>query len=337
MIFSMQETGLDNPFRSAPGDRMPDLGLSMLRNWRVWLPAVILAEAVAVELEFVIRYLTVGLVRGHLHLLLIIFEGLLISIPVALYVVWRAAAYRAADSYRKLQASEALREDLVNMLVHDLKNSLTSSGSAVELIAMNEGLSAKLSDLEKQTLATAEENLKRAEGMISDILNVAQAEHGLMPVCLAPGDVVKACNDAVAQAEPRARRLAIRVVERYPAPPYIAMMDADKVLRIMDNLLANALRFTPRGGRIEVSVTQADGEVQITVWDNGTPIPEQVRDRIFDKFAQAEASRRHERASIGLGLTFCKMAAEAMGGRIWATSTAEAGTGFTFTLPLAPR
>ena len=330
------DRGPDYPVDVRPGrfgHRVP-VSLRLLANWRVWLPALILAEAVAVEMEFVIRSLTIGLIRDRYHFLSVVFEGLLIAVPIALFVVWRQAAYRATDAFRKLQASEDLREDLVNMLVHDLRNALTSSGASVEMLTMNEDLAAKLSDGDRHALLTAQENLHRAENMIGDILNVAQAEDGRMPVDLAEADVSAAVRAALIQFGPRAAGLGITITETYPPEPCLAVVDVEKVARVVENLLANALRFTPRDGRIEVSVMRAEsGEARVRVWDDGTPIPEHVRERIFDKFVQAAAARRHERSSVGLGLTFCKLAVEAMGGKIWATSTEREGTSFTFTLP----
>jgi signal transduction histidine kinase len=148
-----------------------------------------------------------------------------------------------------------------------------------------------------------------------------------------PADVTATLRGTVSQVGPRAAGLGITITEHYPPDPCVATMDVEKVARVVENVLANALRFTPRDGHIEVSVLRAEGEVLVKIWDDGKPIPEQVRDRIFDKFVPAEAARRHQRSSVGLGLTFCKMAVEAMGGRIWVTSSAADGTAFTFTLP----
>jgi len=113
-------------------------------------------------------------------------------------------------------------------------------------------------------------------------------------------------------------------------PPVLA--DRDLVRRVIDNLLSNALKYTTM--RIEVSIEwhASESYLQVSVSDDGPGIPPQLRDVIFDRFVQAEAA--DARKGAGLGLTFCRLAVEAHGGRIWVEGSEEGGCRFVFTLPV---
>ena len=99
---------------------------------------------------------------------------------------------------------------------------------------------------------------------------------------------------------------------------------------MLQNLVGNALKFTPRGGRVRVHAERAAGEVRLTISDNGPGIAPEVREHLFQKFATAGPGQ-----GSGLGLAFCRLAVEAQGGRIWVDRDQETGATFTFTLPLA--
>jgi two-component system sensor histidine kinase VicK len=116
--------------------------------------------------------------------------------------------------------------------------------------------------------------------------------------------------------------------------PLSAHVDRGKIVRVLDNLLANAIRFTPAGGLIVVRVFEKGGSAVITVEDSGAGIPESLRTRIFEKFGQVEASRIGLKMSVGLGLYFCKLVMDAHGGSIWVESTEGEGSVFGLSLPL---
>ncbi len=107
--------------------------------------------------------------------------------------------------------------------------------------------------------------------------------------------------------------------------------------RTLVNLLGNAVKFTPPHGRVEVRAYPAPGEVRISVMDTGEGIPTAAFGRIFEKFGQVAERREGRVNSTGLGLTFCKLAVEAHGGRIWVESELGSGSTFTFALPLQPQ
>ena len=111
------------------------------------------------------------------------------------------------------------------------------------------------------------------------------------------------------------------------------MCDPEVIGRIVANLLGNALKFTPASGEVRVSAVPSANEVKINVADTGPGIPAEYRERIFEKFGQVEGQKEGKKHSTGLGLTFCKLAAEAHGGKIGVDSEVGHGSTFWFTLP----
>ena len=112
-------------------------------------------------------------------------------------------------------------------------------------------------------------------------------------------------------------------------------VDKDMILRVLLNLLENAAKFTPSGGKISVHASQKDGWAMVAIEDNGPGIPVLERERIFDKFTRLRGP--HKPGGLGIGLAFCKMAVEGHGGKIWVESQNNVGTTFFFTLPEATK
>jgi signal transduction histidine kinase len=237
-------------------------------------------------------------------------------------------------AYRRLGVSEALRDDMTNMLVHDLKNPLVTARMAWRQIARGCEAQGGADHGTGELLRMVENSHQRMERLVSDLLDVARAEGDELPLALAPSDIQAVVRASVADAAAwrDAEELVVRA--HYEPEAVIVTIDADKVRRVVDNLLANAIRFTPAGGRVEVLVSRRDGEVYVTVRDTGKGIPRELQERIFDKFSQVEAQRGGQRMSVGLGLAFCRLVVEAHGGRIWVESSPGEGSAFTFALPI---
>ncbi len=244
--------------------------------------------------------------------------------------------HRAND---RLRASEAMREDLTNMLVHDLKNPLVAAAMALEIYRRHRAQRGEKTEEAQQEqeelLRIAAESNERLRRLIEDILDVARAEGAEMPLALERADLVQIVREAVEAAQARARRAQVAVGESYPDGPLFMSVDAGKIRRVMDNLLDNALKYTPPEGTLRVQVRREPGEALVSVSDDGEGIPPELQERIFEKFGQAQAAREGRRMSVGLGLAFCKLAVERHGGRIWVESAPGYGATFAFALPLA--
>jgi signal transduction histidine kinase len=145
--------------------------------------------------------------------------------------------------------------------------------------------------------------------------------------------MIRSC---VTQLAPLARAKELSVDTELPFEPLCVPADADKICRTLTNILANAVKFTPRGGKITAGVRAESSASEAVFWvsDTGEGIPENDREHIFEKFGQVENRKAGRKMSTGLGLTFCKMTVEAHGGRIWVVSEAGQGSTFSFALPL---
>lgn len=223
---------------------------------------------------------------------------------------------------------EQMREDLTNMLVHDLGNPLGSIQMALESLA-NEPPDA-LPDEHDLLMRTAQQSTANIMNLIHDFLGVVRLENGEMPLqrmTLALSDLVA---DVLQTQTPLARKkkLSLENQVTLSLPPVAA--DPQLIWRVIQNLVGNAIKFTPEGGTIRLTAQEADRFVQISVSDNGRGIPMSLQSQVFQKFVTGRVKGR----GTGLGLAFCKLAIEAHGGKIWVESEEGKGTTFTFTLPL---
>jgi len=236
-------------------------------------------------------------------------------------------ALRAA--HEELQALERMRDDLTHMIVHDLRTPLTSIASGLRTLKAV----ARLDDQEQALLDVAIEGGNTLLSMINDLLDISKMEAGALQLRLqkiAPAELIReACQQVELLAQQKGQTLVAEPEGDLPA----VYADHDLARRALVNLLGNAVKFTPSGGAVTVSAAVAgDDEVVFSVADTGIGIPEDARERIFDKFGQIESRKTGGRSSTGLGLTLCKLAVEAHGGRIWVDSEPGVGSTFSFTL-----
>ncbi|MCJ7822740.1 MAG: HAMP domain-containing histidine kinase, partial [Armatimonadetes bacterium] len=173
--------------------------------------------------------------------------------------------------------------------------------------------------------------------MINDLLDVAKLEAGQPLIQVGPCAAAEFIADGANALRPLAQRNEVELAIDLPPDLPGVQGDCERLRRVVMNLVGNALKFTPSGGRVEVSgrTDKTSNRMLVSVSDNGDGIPKELQDRIFDKFAVAEARRSSGgRSSTGLGLTFCKLIVEAHGGEIWVESEPGHGSTFTFSLPL---
>jgi signal transduction histidine kinase len=171
--------------------------------------------------------------------------------------------------------------------------------------------------------------------MIMDLMDIARMEEGrfalskeqLNPCTLA----AKALENAAASFEQQGIHLALRS----PDEPCVLRADPTVLHRVLDNLLANALRFSPKGGTVTIAIVPGAETFEITVSDQGQGIPAQYREKVFEKYAQVELREAGVSINRGLGLTFCQLAIEAHGGKIIADEAPGGGAMFRVTMPVA--
>jgi|YNPNPStandDraft_1061719.scaffolds.fasta_scaffold00238_17 PAS domain S-box-containing protein len=231
-------------------------------------------------------------------------------------------------------AFEQLRTDLINMIIHDLRNPLGSIMSSLQLL--HTGLLERDQTLPfKKLVSIAIRSGQKMYRLIDSLLDTGRFEAGeaeLKKVPVSPGALVQ---EAIEQIHPLALNRGQKL-ESYvepDLPPVVA--DPDIILRVLTNLLDNAVKFTMGPGTIAVEARQADREILFSVTDSGPGIPPESQQRVFERFVRLESSEGTR--GTGLGLAFCKLAVEAHGGRIWVESEAGHGATFRFTLPLGDR
>jgi signal transduction histidine kinase len=225
-----------------------------------------------------------------------------------------------------------LREELADMIVHDLRNPL---GVIIGGLEMLDGVSVAEADAEyaAAVLRAIRKSSERMHRLVDTLLDIARLEEGAMDLQIVALDSWGLVEETVTAERPLAEAKDITLENRVEVALPAFLADRDILQRILINLLDNALKFTPVGGRVWVEGRLRDGAIALSVVDTGRGIPPEERERIFEKFTQVRGQQTTRKGS-GLGLTFCQMAVEAQGGRIWVEDGPQGrGSRFTFTIP----
>jgi len=231
------------------------------------------------------------------------------------------------------RAADQAKSAFVSMVSHELRTPLTSITGFVDLVV--DGVAGPVGDGVGRLLRTARANGKRLEMLVQDILEVSRLETGppmtLEDVMLGP--VVAEVADSLAREyEERRHSLVLAVPQSVPA----ARVDRSRVAQVVTNLLSNACRYTPKGGRIAVTAGQTQaGDIELSVEDTGIGIPRADLDRVFERFVRVESGYPRPTGSTGLGLSITKTLVELMGGSIRVESVEGSGSTFTATFPAA--
>ena len=222
---------------------------------------------------------------------------------------------------------DKMKEEFLQYITHDLRNPL---GSAIGFLDFLLKGSAGVLNPEQRAIANSiRRATTRLMGMINNILDIAKMEAGRMRVELKDVSIAGIAGRSIAILESLARQKEIRV-SLNANEEFTIKADPDLIERIFLNLLGNAIKFTPRGGSIAVSLSDRDQTLEAVVEDSGEGIPPEFRERIFAKFEQVTGQKR---GGTGLGLTIAKFFVEAHLGRIWAESELGRGSRFCFTIP----
>ncbi|HEV8699917.1 MAG TPA: response regulator [Candidatus Polarisedimenticolia bacterium] len=227
---------------------------------------------------------------------------------------------------QELVRMQGFKESMMQMVVHDLKNPLASITGNIQLIQMqsHESLTpARLAELLQRTHESARQMMR----MILNILQIGRLEERKMPLRLESvvlhAVVQENADEMMGLSARDGIRLENRVDPDLPAP----VADRELVSRVIANLLSNAFKHTPSGGRVVVDALKEGDHVTLTVSDTGEGISEELQPRIFEKFVAGDSeSGKRLLNDSGLGLTFCRLAVECHGGRIWLKSKVREGT-----------
>ncbi len=235
---------------------------------------------------------------------------------------------RIKQQHDELENLLQIREDMVRMMVHDLRNPLSSIILSVELLRITNAVTEKgLNRISKIEVATQQLQLQ-----IDSLLLMAKLEAGKMSLNYSEMDLCALCSAALGNFEAIAEQKQITLVPQLPEPGGSVMVDANVFRRILDNLLANAIKFSPVASKVTLKATYSGmGGVVVQITDEGPGVRPEVQDRIFDKYEIGTLMSGV--AQTGLGLAFVKMAIEAHSGKIVVENNQPRGTTFTLELP----
>ena len=227
------------------------------------------------------------------------------------------------ESCERLRELERLRDNLAHMIIHDLRSPILGLQLSLEYLSKSlAGADTAVVEL----LARGKGWASRLSQMTAQLLDLSRLEAGQMPLVRRLEDVARPANAAIESVA------AITPKQRVTLSGSVtAFYDADIVRRMVENLLINAMKFSPEGSEIKITITREGDMARVAVADQGPGIPPQHQQRIFEKFAQVDADSK--RSGSGIGLAFCKLAAEAHGGQIGVISRPGQGSEFWFTLP----
>jgi PAS domain S-box-containing protein len=308
---------------AAPGQDLQRLGEGPFREYwnRLGVRSVLAVPLMAHER--VLGALTMGISeseRQYGPMDLIVAEDLGRRIGLALE---NAALY--AEARRAIHA----RDEILNVVSHDLRNPLSTIGMSVQLLEEQ----APEADGSRKWLGMIARSVSQMDRMIGDLLDAARIDRGGFTVTPACHDVAAFVSEIRDSYSPLAEAKGLRLECTSQEAAATAWMDRSQIERVLSNLIGNAVKFTPRGGVIAVTASTSGGEVCFAVADTGPGIPQSDLSRVFSRYWQAAGG---DRRGVGLGLAIAQGIVIAHGGHIWVQSELEKGSTFYFTVPATP-
>jgi NtrC-family two-component system sensor histidine kinase KinB len=225
---------------------------------------------------------------------------------------------------------EQLRENLTHMIIHDMRTPVGTISNCLQML--NKLMVDGGSDQAVQLINIASRSTQRLLNMVDSLLDIGRLEAGQELTDLRPVSIKALIQSAVDRLALYAQRKRMHLNIEWPDALPVVLADGEMLERVMVNLIDNAIKFTPAGGAVHVSVEVETDLLCVRVRDSGPGILLEHQQRIFDKFARVRDPEGL--GGVGLGLAFCRLAIEAHGGRIWVESSGEQGSTFIFTLPL---
>lgn len=225
-----------------------------------------------------------------------------------------------------------MKSDFVSNVSHELRTPLTSIKGSVD--NMLDGLTGSLNEKQVRYLSRIKSNTDRLSRLINDLLDLSRIEAGRVEVRPATLPLTALAEEVAEYLKALAAEKLIQVEVPSPDPSVTVWADRDKVTQVLMNLIGNAVKFTPRDGKVSVAIEKNGNDyVQISIADTGPGILPEEANKIFSKFYQVANLDKQKPAGSGLGLAISKALVEMHGGKIWMESEIGRGSTFYFTLP----
>lgn len=240
---------------------------------------------------------------------------------------WAAVALENARLYRQAQEANRLKDEFLATLSHELRTPLNAMLGWSHMLRVG----TLKGDAAARALNSIERNARVQAQLVEDLLDVSRIISGKLPLKTEPVDLTGAITSAIeaVRAAAIAKNIELQVELDQTAASVIG--DSARLQQVIWNLLTNAVKFTPSGGRIDVRLDRADGQAQVTVRDTGQGIPPDFLPHVFERFRQQDATTSRKHGGLGLGLSIVRYLTEAHGGTVSVSSPGE-GRGATFTL-----
>jgi PAS domain S-box-containing protein len=235
------------------------------------------------------------------------------------------------ERIEEVKRQERMKDDLVSTVSHELRTPLTSIAGAMALLLAKHDNG--LPESSTRLLKIAQGNCQRLVRLVNDILAIDKAESGGVVYVLTTVDLRAVAEQTIEANREPAESAGISIRLDAPPGPCEINADSDRIIQVLTNLISNAVRFSPPGEEVLVSLSKGDGKVQISVRDHGPGIPESFRPRIFSKFAQADAPGLRLKGGTGLGLSIVKQIVTMLGGTVNFSDAPGGGTIFRVDLP----
>jgi signal transduction histidine kinase len=244
----------------------------------------------------------------------------------------KAATDALEDSYRKLRELQKVRDDLLKMIVHDLKTPLTGILATLEMLL--DGDYGAVGDPQRQVLTDAEGKADDLLQLIEDLLEVARLEEAALPIVREPISPAAFLEEIAHEWSVRLQQERATVIVEVSDDAPVFRADKGLLRRVLGNLVQNALTHSSHAITLRLGARRDGRGILLTVADTGPGIPREYHDIIFGKFQQMRTAAAPRVRSSGLGLTFCRLVVEQHGGRIWVRSAEGEGSSFHILLPI---
>lgn len=228
-----------------------------------------------------------------------------------------------------------VRDSLSQMIVHDLRSPLTAVTTSLTLLRTISIEDDKLKPIIEKTTSASQQAIQQVLSRINSLLDVSKMESGLIEINQEPSELTTVVDNVLISLSPLAHEMNVTLKNNIPDTLPLLLIDRDKIERVLQNLVDNALKYSDKDGQVIVGVAQSTkNNIRIDIVDEGPGIPDQYKTTVFNRYAQIEG-RNSIRGGVGLGLTFCRMVTEAHGGKIWVEDNPAGGSIFSLTLPTA--
>ena len=231
----------------------------------------------------------------------------------------------------KLKNLDKMKSDFFSSMSHELRTPLTSIKEGISLL--RDGVGGTLTDKQKRLSIILAMETDRLIDLVNSLLDLSKMEAGMMTYTFKPGNLVSLIDRAMMELGPIVESKKINLEARASESLPRIKMDSERILQALRNLIGNAVKFTPEGGRVKVSACIVNRSVEVSVEDTGPGIPAENLSTIFDKFRQATPTGANPIKGTGLGLAIAKHIISSHGGKIWAESAPGCGSMFIFALP----